>query len=79
MAAKAALPPCVITVLDKHSRRRASPSHWSGPCSVSQEVVGQQKGKWCAHTCRCRDSLLFNVVRQDEGFELEVTDPKDKE
>ena len=26
---------------------------------------------------RCRDSLLFNVVRQDEGFELEVTDPKD--
>ena len=25
----------------------------------------------------CRDSLLFNVVRQDEGFELEVTDPED--
>ena len=27
----------------------------------------------------CRDSLLFKVVRQDEGFELEVTDPKDEE
>ena len=34
--------------------------------------------EWCM-VRQCRDSLLCYVVRQDKGFELEVTDPKDEE
>ena len=43
-----------------------------------------KEGGWCSKSSEvekgtdCRDSLLLRAVRQDEGLELEVTDPQEE-